>query len=64
MRTATVFYYRMSTWTVEGRKPCRLHQSAQRRGLQKDFFEMDLHQKESRATDAIVEVDTQESQLN
>ena len=46
------------------RKPCRLHQSAQRRGLQKDHFEMDIHQTERQATDVIVEANSQESQLN
>ena len=63
IRDMRLLLLRISTWTVEGRRPCRLHQPSQRRGLQKEHFEM-KHQKESQATDAIVEVNTQESQLN
>ena len=63
------FFTEDLTWTVEGRKPCWFYQSAQRIGLKKYQFEMGngytvyiIHQKESQAQDAIVEVNTQESQ--
>ena len=46
IRDMRLLLLRISTWTVEGRRPCRLHQPSQRRGLQKDHFEM-KHQKES-----------------
>ena len=64
IRDMRLLLLRISTWTVERRRPCRLHQPSQRRGLQKDKWIMDIHQEESQATDAIVEVNTQESQVN
>ena len=54
--TGKWFILTMLTLIVEGRKLFRLHQSALKRGLQKDQFGMDTHQKESQATDARVEV--------